>query len=215
MFQELLWGFRYLNILILTRVYTNLAYFRLWIKRVKIDGPIEVYGWPRFIIHPDSKVNIGCNVILYSGYVRNVVGGDRHLCIEVEKKGQLNIGNGVKVSNSTIVCFKEIVIEDDVFIGGGCNIYDTDFHPITPRERIEFKYEEIKNSPIRIKSKSFIGGHSIILKGVTIGEGAVIGAGSVVCRDVPDFEIWAGNPIKFIKKIPRHQTEINNKIAKI
>lgn len=53
-----------------------------------------------------------------------------------------------------------------------------------------------------IKDNAFIGAHSIILKGVTIGEKSIIGAGSVVARDVPDGEIWAGNPAKFIKNIP-------------
>ena len=52
-----------------------------------------------------------------------------------------------------------------------------------------------------IKDNAFIGSHSTILKGVTIGENAVIGACSLVSKDIPANEIWAGNPIKFIKKI--------------
>ena len=52
-----------------------------------------------------------------------------------------------------------------------------------------------------IKNKSFIGGHSIILKGVTIGEGAVIATGSVVTRNIIAYDIWGGNPENFIKKV--------------
>lgn len=56
-------------------------------------------------------------------------------------------------------------------------------------------------NPVVIKNGVFIGANSIILKGVTIGEKAIVGAGSVVTRSIPDGEIWAGNPAKFIRKI--------------
>ncbi|WP_212635306.1 acyltransferase [Pseudozobellia thermophila] len=52
-----------------------------------------------------------------------------------------------------------------------------------------------------IKDRAFIGAYSIILKGVTIGENAIVGAGSVVTKSVPDNQIWAGNPAKFIRSI--------------
>lgn len=57
-----------------------------------------------------------------------------------------------------------------------------------------------KESHITIKARAFIGTGTIICNQVTIGEGAIIGAGSVVTKDIPDYEIWAGNPAKFIKK---------------
>lgn len=55
---------------------------------------------------------------------------------------------------------------------------------------------------VRIKEGAFIGISTIILKPVTIGKNAIIGAGSVVTKDIPDNEVWAGNPAKFIKKRP-------------
>ena len=58
-----------------------------------------------------------------------------------------------------------------------------------------------KAKPVIIKDGAFIGTDCIILKGVTIGEKSVIGAGSVVTKSVPDGEIWAGNPAKFIRKV--------------
>lgn len=59
----------------------------------------------------------------------------------------------------------------------------------------------MKTAPIKIKKGAFIGANSIILKGVEIGENSVIGAGSVVTQNVPDKEIWAGNPARFISYI--------------
>ena len=56
-----------------------------------------------------------------------------------------------------------------------------------------------KTAPIHIKKFAFIGGSCIILKRVTIGENAVVAAGSVVTKDIPDNEVWGGNPAKFIK----------------
>ena len=96
---------------------------------------------------------------------------------------------------------KQVVIEDNVFIGGDCKIYDTDFHSLNPDTRLSGDTDDVKSTPILIKKRSFIGGHSIILKGVTIGEGAIIGAGSVVTHNVPDYEIWAGNPIYKIREL--------------
>lgn len=66
------------------------------------------------------------------------------------------------------------------------------------------KWDVVKEAPIIIKDKAWIGMNVIVLKGVTIGEGAVIGAGSVVTRDVPDWTVVGGNPAKEIKSIEKY-----------
>ena len=110
------------------------------------------------------------------------------------------------MSGTTVVCTKEIEIGNYVKIGGNVCIYDTDFHSMDFFSRISaFKNqepdEEAKKATVLIKNGAWIGGHCIILKGITIGSRSIIGAGSVVSTNIPDNEIWAGNPIKFIKKI--------------
>lgn len=72
-------------------------------------------------------------------------------------------------------------------------------HSIDYEERLHIKEEHINSSPIIIKNGAWIGAHSIILKGVTIGERSVVGAGSVVTKSIPDDQLWAGNPARFIK----------------
>ena len=118
----------------------------------------------------------------------------------VGQDGHLDIGDGCALSNSTICCARSVVLLPHTFIGGGCEIYDMDFHQLDAEDRI-LNRGEVPSGEIRIGPKAFVGAWSIILKNVTIGEGAVIGAGSVVTRSVPPHEIWAGVPAAFIRKL--------------
>lgn len=113
----------------------------------------------------------------------------------------MKIGNNVGITNSCFVSTKGITIEDNVLIGGNCKFYDTDFHSIKYKERVLLSDINKKSASIHIGEGAWIGGHCIILKGVTIGKRSVIGAGSVVTCDIPDCELWAGNPARFIRKL--------------
>jgi acetyltransferase-like isoleucine patch superfamily enzyme len=112
----------------------------------------------------------------------------------------ITIGNNVGISNTVIYCVESITIDDNVLIGAGVKIYDTDHHEINSNDRVN-KNGNIKVSPILIKKNAFIGAGSMILKGVTIGENSVVGAMSVVTKDIPDNEVWAGNPAVFIRSL--------------
>lgn len=93
-----------------------------------------------------------------------------------------------------------MVLGDNVLIGNDTKIYDSDFHPLNYQDRIENNKNKIKKGKIVIGKGSFIGAHVIILKNVKIGKHCIIGAGSVVTRNIPNREIWAGNPARFIRK---------------
>ena len=81
-------------------------------------------------------------------------------------------------------------------------IFDTDFHSLDWRDRKDgTDITKRKKASVVIKDLVFIGAHSIILKGVTIGEKSIVGAGSVVAKDIPDGEVWAGNPAKFVRRV--------------
>lgn len=121
--------------------------------------------------------------------------------MSASSEGEIKIGKKCGISNSAIVSSCSIIIEDNVFIGGNCKIYDTDFHSIEYENRMTKPDLYIHKRPVLIKKGAFIGAHSIILKGVIIGEKSVVGAGSVVTKSIPDNEIWAGNPAKFIRGI--------------
>lgn len=171
---------------------------RLWGARV--GKGLIVRGRLRLRIL--GTLEIGDSVRLQSGY-SNYVGGHQPLGICVMPGARVVLGHRCGISNSTIVCQSEVRILEGTFIGGGSRIYDTDFHQLDAESRLA-NVGEVASQPVCIGPRAFIGGHCIILKGVTIGEGAVIGAGSVVTRDVPPYEVWAGVPAKRIRQLDRH-----------
>jgi acetyltransferase-like isoleucine patch superfamily enzyme len=148
-----------------------------------------------------GELHIGNRVRLNSGY-SNYVGAGEPMAVWVCPGGHISIGDGCGLSNTTIVCLSRVEILAETYIGGGCRIYDNDFHQIAPEGRIANR-GDVPSAPIRIGPRAFVGGHCVVLKGVSIGEGAVIGAGSLVTRDVPAFEIWAGVPARKIRELAR------------
>jgi acetyltransferase-like isoleucine patch superfamily enzyme len=160
----------------------------------------------RLYVQSYGNFNIGINVKINSGRNFNIIGGDIRTNFIIERGASLTIGNNVGLSNSTFVCSKSIHIGDNVLIGGSCKFYDTDFHSLNFEDRMKpyllgQKDNGIKNNSINIGEGAWIGGHCIILKGVTIGEKAIVGAGSVVTKNVPSHEVWGGNPARFIRSI--------------
>ncbi len=100
------------------------------------------------------------------------------------------------MSHAILCSRSEIKIENNVLLGGGVKIFAHDFYSVSYEERMQNGDSDVRTAPILIKEGAFIGAHAIILKGVTIGRHSVIGAGAVVTKDVPDNEVWAGNPAK-------------------
>lgn len=147
-----------------------------------------------------GNFKIGKNCIINSSYFFNPTGFERTI-ITVEETGSLIIKDNVGISNTAIYCSNSIVICDNVFIGAGVKIYDTDFHSIKLSDRITIPDRNVQQGKIIIESGAFIGAGTYILKNATIGKESIVGAGSVVTKTIPPYEIWAGNPAKFIKKI--------------
>ena len=156
-----------------------------------IHGRLKIYG--------HGKIVLGEGVTINSSASSNPIGGDCRTIFSIVPGAVLTIGNRVGISNSAIVCHNSITLGDDVVIGGNVKIYDTDFHRLSEGCRELDDRKAARKGAVVIRDRAFIGAHSIVLKGVTIGEGAVIGAGSVVTKDVPAGEVWAGNPAVKIK----------------
>lgn len=171
--------------------------------RRKVDiaftSVFKIYGIP--YIRNAGSLKIGKIRRINSRYSENPIGGSCFSSFVVTKGATLVIDDGVGISNSAIYCSDNIYIGKDVYIGGDCKIYDTDFHSVIFEKRIKDFDDDIKRSPVIIKRGAFIGTGVIIMKGVTIGEHSVVGAGSVVLKNIPDNQIWGGNPAKFIRDL--------------
>jgi acetyltransferase-like isoleucine patch superfamily enzyme len=169
---------------------------------VNYEGSLVINGI--IFLRNKGTINIEKNVTINSSLISNPTTGDNKTILVVGERAKLHIKKGSGISNSIIHCKEDIEIGENVFIGCGCKIYDHDFHSIYIQDRLlESKgfNNNIRSGRILINDGAFIGANSTVLKGVSIGKNSVIGASSVVTRDIPDNEIWGGNPIRFLKKI--------------
>jgi len=160
-------------------------------------------GIPHLHKSLNAKVFIGNNFKMNNG-VRYSDSGTNGKCrIDVRDNAVLIIGDNVGMSDVTITCHQKITIGNNVLIGVGTQIRDTDNHSLNPdhRKDTNLDWKNKKTSPILIRNSAYIGAYSFILKGVTIGENVIVGAGSIVTKNIPDNEIWAGNPARHLRRI--------------
>ena len=163
---------------------------------------MRVYN--RVYIRGNGTITIGDNFLFTNGDSINPICRNIRGCLYTSHNGRIIIGDHVGISSACIWAMDKIEIGNHVNIGGDCLIMDTDAHPIDYLERRKpVTNENTPSSPVYIKDDAWIGARCIILKGVTIGERAVIGAGSVVTSDIPADCIAAGNPCKMIRKIEK------------
>ena len=121
-----------------------------------------------------------------------------------------SMGNGCFIGKSLFSVAESIEIGNDVLISWGVTIADHNSHSLKFSERQHDvdnwrghnkHWSGVKVGKVVIQNKVWIGFNAIVLKGVTIGEGAIVGAGSVVTKDVPPFTIVAGNPAKIVREL--------------
>lgn len=176
-----------------------------YIHKVKVASDCIINGTPH--IHNRGEFIIKPNVRINSSRKSNPIGGDTRCTFVIAPHAKLEMGEGTRLSNSAIVCRQEVRIGKHVFIGGNCKIYDTDFHPVSFSQRIAEDKQLAVVKPVKIQDGAFIGTGCLILKGVTIGRKSVIGARSVVTKSVPQHQIWAGNPAKFIRRLTKQEIQ--------
>ena len=180
----------------------------LWLLELKMRGfqissPIRLFGHPICSRFPGSSISLGSHVTLDSSPRANPLGGSSPCVLRtMTSAAHLTLGDRVGLSSSVIVAGNSIEIGEDTILGAGAMVLDNDFHALGPG--FSWLTEYSKNSkPVKIGRGCFIGARSIILKGVTLGDRVIIGAGSVVTKDIPAYSIAAGNPARIVRTIPK------------
>ena len=163
--------------------------------RISFRGKCFLY------IDRTASVTIGDGFLCNSGHFAIDNGINSLICAGSDAR--LTIGENSGMSSTAIQCHQEIIIGDNVNIGAGCLIMDSDFHSkdyMIRRDRLLDRNSSEKAS-VHIGDDVFIGARSTICKGVSIGERSIIAAGSVVVTNVPADCLAGGNPAKVIKSL--------------
>ena len=169
----------------------------------RMYGLVKCFGTPYIEKTPGSRIQIGSGVILRSSLVSNPAGCFHPVVLAARKKGEIILGNNCGISSSVIVAEKSVTIGDNVLIGVNCVISDTDFHSVSAeiRRTPAADKEEHSSIPVVIEDDVWLGMNVTVLKGVTIGRGSVVAAGSIVTKDLPPHSLAGGNPCKVIKSL--------------
>ena len=181
--------FVYGTSLLFNRAISLLKIFLLRLRGYDIDYSVSLRGQNFFFQSTKHAITIAKNVVIGKG--TRISGGG---------KGKVSIEKNVLIDDQTfIMAHEKITIGQNTKVAAFCFI--TDFnHKFNDRSKpiVEQGYD---TSPVHIGKNVWIGTHSVILPGVTIGDGAVIGAGSIVTKSIPIYSIAVGNPARVIKKI--------------
>ena len=151
-------------------------------------------------ISPDVKLGRNVKIYAFVNLYGCEIGDDSKIGTFVEIQKGVKIGQSVKISSHTFLC-EGIHIQDEVFIGHGV-IFINDRYPRSTNQDGSIQTEDDWNlETTLVERRASIGSNATILCGVTIGEGSIVGAGSVVTKDVPPYTVVAGNPAKVLRTI--------------
>ena len=195
-------NYRYFSILrnrIRNRLSSYVNRVRFHLYGINTGDNCVIHGFPYIRLFETAEVRIGSDFYMSSGLNINALASNRRGSIYATDNAKIIIGNNVGMSSCVLWCHEKITIGDNVKIGANCFIIDTDSHSLDPIKRRSPLTDGGVSEPISIGNDAFIGMNCTILKGVSIGERSIIGAGSVVVHSIPADCVAAGNPAKVIK----------------
>lgn len=180
------------------------AWYKLLMRmmRIRYGRGLKLKGVPVIFNKKGAEMEFGENVVIKSSFLSNLVGlYQRTVIVTRTEEARIHIGSRVGISGATIYAREYIEIGDDTNIGGNVKILDNDFHPLDEEERRLDIKEKIGVRPVKIGKDCFIGCNALILKGTELGDGCVVGAGSVVSGKFEARSVIAGNPARVIRKL--------------
>lgn len=166
-----------------------------------ISKDIQINGIPIIRAVNGGKIKIGKNVKLNSDNIDYHINMHSSVKLLADRDGaKIEIGENTRIHGSCIHSYASISIGVNCLIAGNCQIFDGSGHDLCLDNPSGRKNTSGGARPIDISDNVWIGGNSIILPGVSIGEGSVVAAGSVVVKNVPSRSLVGGNPAKIIKQ---------------
>lgn len=153
-------------------------------------------------VAPDVKLGRNVHLHAFTNLYGCEIGDDVKIGTFVEIQKGAKVGNRCKISSHTFIC-EGVRLEDEVFVGHNVTFTNDRFPRATNGNGALQSDADWKCIPTHVKRGASIGSGATLLCGVTVGERSLVGAGSVVTRDVPDFTVVAGNPARVINTLPR------------
>jgi acetyltransferase-like isoleucine patch superfamily enzyme len=177
-------------------------------EKIRLSGvvaptSVTFYGMPIIHMVQQSRIEIGENCVICSDSEMTALGVNHPVVMRTLRAGaSIIIGKNTGISGGSICAAISVNIGNECLIGANVVIADTDFHAIDPiGRRFNNDPEKISAAPVIIEDNVFVGTGAIILKGVRVGKNSVIGAGSVVTKNVPPNSIIAGNPAVLVRSL--------------
>ncbi len=190
----------------------NMLLFNLFYKKKLGGNQVIIFGFPLIFLPKGAQAKFGKRVFLISRSYFSEPGISHPVMIRLlNKEAKLTVGDNVGISGGGVCVQTEVSIGNNVMFGANAFVTDTDFHPVHPENR-RYNKQDIRSKKVVIEDNVFLGMNTIVLKGVTIGKNSIVGAGSVVVKDIPANQIWGGNPAKFIKSLEPAEVPTTEKV---
>lgn len=171
-----------------------------------VGAKLRIYGRLHVDKHPRSTIVLGSAVVLNATAKRNTLEARGPVILKTVRPGAtITVGDDTGITSSTISSSGSVTIGARTLVGAGVLVTDSDHHIVTPPPGTSRRHLGLPpfraQDAVVIGDDVFIGAHSIVLKGVRVGAGSVIGAGSVVTDNIPPGVIAAGNPCRVIRTL--------------
>lgn len=179
----------------------TLLFFRVVYPDLSIGQRPRIWGRFEIMMLPGGRVTIGDHFHLVSSPERSTITLYSRGSLTVFPTGEILIGHNVGLNGTAITSKKRIQIGDGTMIAANVIIVDSDFHAQWPPEARLISSTDHDDREVIIGKNVWIGINCVVLKGVTIGDNAIIGAGSIVVGDIPANVVAGGNPARVLRQL--------------
>lgn len=181
-------------------VSTDFARLMLWFRGIHCGKKCVFYGLPVIYRNFGSDIQIGDHCVFRSDKTSNLVGVNRRCIISTTREtAVVKIGDNSRFSGTVIRSAERVEIGRGVLCGANVLILDFDGHGVDPAAR--HHNPRVVSKPVVIEDNVWLGINTVVLKGVRIGRNAVVGANSLVVKDIPPDTVAGGNPCKVLKHL--------------